>query len=78
MTRSMNPTPIRPGKDGPSASVEDLIKTLVRDGMTPSHGAQSHDAQSHEVIVERVVSIAEDDSGGDPYNHTGRFRKIFK
>jgi len=78
MTRSMNPTPIRPGKDKPSASVENLIKKLVRDGMTLSHDAQSHEAESHDVIVERVVSIAEDDSGGDPYNHTGRFRKIFK
>jgi hypothetical protein len=68
MTRTMSPTPVRPRKDAPSPSVENLIKTLVRDGMNPSH----------EVLVERVVSIADDDSGGDPYNHTGRFRKIFK
>jgi hypothetical protein len=68
MTRIMNPTPLRAGQAAQSHSVEDLIKTLVRDGTTPSTG----------VVVRHAVSIAEDDSGGDPYNHTGRFRKIFK
>jgi hypothetical protein len=48
--------------------VEDLIKTLVRDGSAPSST----------VVVEHSVSIAEDEPGSDPYNHTGRFRKLFK
>jgi hypothetical protein len=67
MTRTYTPTPVR-GSSDHSHPVEELIKKLVRESMTPSS----------EVIVTRPVSIAEVESGGDPYNHTGRFRKIFK
>jgi hypothetical protein len=59
---------VRAGPAGHSPPVEELIKKLVREGLAPSS----------ELVVARPVTIADDESGGDPYNHTGRFRKIFK
>ena len=68
MTRQTIPTPVSGAAQRRSHSVEDLIKTLVREGSAPSST----------VVVEHSVSIAEDEPGSDPYNHTGRFRKLFK
>jgi hypothetical protein len=51
-----------------SYSVEDLIKRLGGSGTAPSR----------DVLVGHSVSVVEDEPGSDPYNHTGRFRKIFK
>ncbi len=68
MTRQTSPTPVSGGAQQRSRSVEDLIKTLVRDGSAPSGT----------VVVEHAVSINEDEPGSDPYNHTGRFHKLFK
>jgi hypothetical protein len=68
MTRTTTPTPLRAASTAHSHPVEELIKKLLREGSTPSSG----------VTVTRPVSIVEDDAGADPYNHTGRFRKIFK
>jgi hypothetical protein len=68
MARTVTPTPVRAGSAEHSPPVEDLIKKLVREGLTPSS----------EVVVARPVTIAEEESGGDPYNRTGRFRKLFK
>jgi hypothetical protein len=68
MTRTISPTPVGAGRHEHSHSVEDLIKKLGGSGAAPSH----------DVLVERSVSVVEDEPGSDPYNHTGRFRKIFK
>ena len=68
MTRLFAPTSVRAGSAEHSHPVEELIKKLIREGSTPSS----------ELIVARPASNPEDESGGDPYNHTGRFRKIFK
>jgi hypothetical protein len=68
MTRTINPTPVRAGRQEHSHSVEDLIKKLGGNAME----------QPSDVIVERSAVVAEDEPGSDPYNHTGRFRKIFK
>ena len=68
MTRSFAPTPVRASSAEHSHPVEELIKKLIREGSTPPS----------ELIVARPASVVEDESGGDPYNHTGRFRKIFK
>lgn len=68
MTRQFTPTPLRSNGSEHSRPVEELIKKLIRDGAAPAS----------DLVVARPVSVAEDESGGDPYNHTGRFRKIFK
>jgi hypothetical protein len=67
MIRHTSPTPVS-GDRQRSHSVEELIKTLVREGSAPSST----------VVVEHAVSIEKDEPGSDPYNHTGRFRKLFK
>ena len=68
MTREFIQNPLRPGPARHSQPVEELINKLIRGEST---------AASDEEIA-RPVAITEDESGGDPYNHTGRFRKIFK
>jgi len=68
MTREINFNPLRSGPAKHSQPVEDLINRLIRDGAAPAS----------EVVIARPVAITEDEAGGDPYNHTGRFRKIFK
>ncbi len=68
MTRQTSPTPVSGAPHQRSHSVEELIKTLVREGSAPSST----------VVVERKVTLAEDEPGSDPYNHTGRFHKLFK
>jgi len=68
MTRTTAPTPVRAGSPEHSPPVEELIKKLIREGLAPAS----------EVVIARPVTIADDESGGDPYNRTGRFRKIFK
>jgi hypothetical protein len=68
MTRNTTYTPVRAGGPEHSHPVEELIKRLIREGSSPAS----------EVVIARPVTIVDDDSGSDPYNHTGRFRKIFK
>jgi hypothetical protein len=68
MTRTTSPTPVRAGTQGHSHSVEDLIKKLGGNAMP----------ESSDVVVERRAVSAEDEPGSDPYNHTGRFHRIFK
>ncbi|HZF14791.1 MAG TPA: hypothetical protein VE046_02500 [Steroidobacteraceae bacterium] len=68
MTRNTSFTPIRAGGPAHSRPVEELIKRLIREGSAPAS----------EVVIAPPATIADNDSGSDPYNHTGRFRKIFK
>jgi hypothetical protein len=68
MTRNTSYTPVRAGGPQHSQPVEELIKRLIRDGTAPAS----------EVVIAPPVTIAENDAGSDPYNHTGRFRKLFK
>jgi hypothetical protein len=68
MTREFTQTALQSRPARHSQPVEDLINRLIRDGSAPAS----------EVAIARPVAITEDESGGDPYNHTGRFRKIFK
>lgn len=68
MTREILYNPLRPGTAKHSQPVEELINRLIRDGAAPAS----------DVVIARPVTIGEDEAGGDPYNHTGRFRKIFK
>ena len=68
MTREITHNPLRSGPARHSQPVQELINRLIRDGSAPAS----------EVAIARPVAITEDEAGSDPYNHTGRFRKIFK
>ena len=68
MTRDVIHYPLRSGPARHSQPVEELINKLIR----------GDSAQTSNEIIARPVPITEDESGGDPYNRTGRFRKIFK